>query len=378
MGSVPTTIGFPLMHLEAGERRSFLPSLMRDLEEAGAQLIVVEEGYGEAMAVPTQAYVDASPVVKVGSYEDCLSQEVVVQVRCPPDHALEALRPDTLLVAMLHFPTRPGRVARLSQLGFRCVSLDSIVDDLGRRLVENMHAVGWNGIRAAFRELRATHRRFDSPSRGPIRVTILGAGAVAGHAVRAATAYGDEELHRHLLSHNVLGVEVTILDHDVTWNENSMLSRLESTDLLVDATRRPDPSKPVIPNEWIEALPQHAVILDLAADPYDFDAVPFHVKGIEGVPEGTLDHFVFAPDDPAYERMDPRVATTFRRRAVSCYAWPGVDPAACMEVYSRQIEPVLRVVFEKSIDAWDPDHGQYYERAVARAELSRWREAHPR
>lgn len=375
---LPTTLGFPLMHLEAGERRAFLPCLMNDLEAAGAQQIVVEEGYGDGMGIPIQQYLAASTRVKVGSNEDCYSQDVVVQVRCPREDALAMLRPDAILVAMLHFPTRPGRLAHLSQLGTHCVSLDSIEDDLGHRLVENMRAVGWNGVRAAFGELRRTHRRFDSPARGPLRVTVLGAGAVAGHAIRAATRYGDEELHRHLASHNVLGVEVSVLDADVTWNENHMLSRLEQTDMLIDATKRPDPSRCVVPNEWVQALPQGAVILDLAADPYDFDTIPPHVKGIEGVPEGSLDQYVFRSDDPIYDAMDARIDTTYRRLAVSCYSWPGVEPKACMDVYSRQVEPVLRVILERPLESWDLEHGHYYERAVARGELTRWREAHLR
>jgi alanine dehydrogenase len=376
--SLPTTFGFPLMHLEAGERRAFLPCLMAELDAAGAQVIVVEEGYGDGVSEPIERYLDASPRVKVGSYEDCLAQDVVVQVRCPPDDTLRRLRPDQILVAMLHYPTRPGRVAMLSQLGIRAVSLDSVADDLGHRLVENMQGVGWYGMRAAFRELRKVHRRFDSPGRGPLRTTILGAGAVGGHAVRAATRYGDEDLHRRLVARNVLGVEVTVLDYDVTWSENVMLSRLERTDLLVDATQRRDPTSPVIPNEWVEGLPQNAVILDLAADPYTFDTVPPHVKGIEGVPEGTLDQYVFYPDDPMYGLMDPRIDTAFRRVALSCHGWPGVEPRACMDVYSRQVEPFLRVVLERPIESWDEVHGQHDERAVARAELSRWRAAHLR
>ena len=208
--TTPTSIGFPSMHLEPGERRAFLPCLMTELDSAGAQVIVIEDGYGEAMGVPVTDYLAASSKVKVGSYEDCVSQDVVVQVRCPPEETLRTIGPETILVAMLHYPTRPGRVALLSQLGIRSVSLDSIVDDLGHRLVENMRAVGWNGMRAAFRELRRTHRRFESPSRGPLRVTVLGAGAVAGHAIRAATHYGDEDLRRRLAAHNVVGVEVTV------------------------------------------------------------------------------------------------------------------------------------------------------------------------
>jgi alanine dehydrogenase len=375
---LPTTVGFPRMHLEAGEQRAFLPSLMTALDAAGAQLIVIEEGYGEGMDVDVAEYLAASPTVKVGSHQDCLAQDVVVQVRCPPEEGLRALRPNAILVAMLHFPTRPGRVAMLSELGIHAVSLDSIADDLGHRLVENVQAVGWNGVRAAFRELQKVNRRFESPGRRPLRVTVLGAGAVAGHAVRAATRYGDEDLHRRLAAHNVVGVEVTVVDFDVTWNETWMLSRLEATDLLIDASARADPSHPIVPNEWLEALPQNAVILDLAADPYDFDTIPPHIKGIEGVPDGTLDHYVFEPHDDAYERMDPRIDTTYRRIALSCYAWPGVEPLACMKVYSSQVEPVLRLILERPIDRWDADHGEYYERAVARGELSRWRAAHPR
>jgi alanine dehydrogenase len=373
--ALPTTFGFPLMHLEEGERRAFLPLLMSYLDQAGAQTIVVEEGYGEAMGVPISAYRDASSKVKVGSYQDCLGQDVVVQVRCPPEDALATLEPQTILVAMLHYPSRPSRVALLSQIGVRCVSLDSVADDLGHRLVQNMQAVGWNGMRVAFAELQRSYRRFASPVRGPIRATILGAGEVAGHAVRAATQYGDVDLHRRLMAQNVLGVAVTVVDHDVTWNENSMLSRLEGTDLLCDATRRGDLSHAVVPNQWLEVLPQHAVLLDLAADPYDFAVEPPEVKAIEGVPQGSLDHYVFPTDDPAFDALDPRVDTTNRRASVSCYSWPGVDPLRCMEVYSRQLEPVLHVISDRPIEDWDGEHGSYYERAVARAELSRWRAA---
>ncbi len=375
---LPATFGFPRMHLETGERRAFLPALMTALDEAGARELVVEEGYGEAMGVSTDDYPAASPKVRVASWEDCLSQDVVVQVRCPSQEALDRLRPEAILVAMLHYPTRPGRVAMLAQLGIRCVSLDSIEDDLGRRLVENMRAVGWNGVHAGFRELARTYPRFDAQGRRPIRTTVLGAGAVAGHAIQAATRYGDDHLHHRLTSHHVLGVEVTVLDEAVTWDENTMLSRLELTDLLVDATRRPDATRPVITNEWIESLPQHAVVLDLAADPYDFSTSPAHVKAIEGVPQGSLDQYVFPVDDPVYKEMDPRIDTTNRRLAVSCYSWPGVDPMACMEVYSHQIEPVLRVILRRPVESWDEIHGTHYERAVARAELGRWRRRHLR
>jgi len=80
-------------------------------------------------------------------------------------------------------------------------------------------------------------------------------------------------------------------------------------------------------------LPDDAVLLDLAADPYDFSVDPPRVKGIEGVPQGNLDQWVFGRDDPVWDRLDPRVRANHRRVALSCYSWPGLRPRQCMSVY---------------------------------------------
>jgi len=117
-----------------------------------------------------------------------------------------------------------------------------------------------------------------------------------------------------------------------------------------------------------------SVILDLAVDPYDFTRNPPAVKGIEGVPEGNLDKYVFYPEDPVYGLMDSRISTKHRRAALSCYSWPGVAPRENMEIYSKQVEPVLRVIVERGLDAIDAEHGSFFERAVARADLQRWQE----
>jgi alanine dehydrogenase len=369
------SIGLPRMHKEAGERRDFLPRLVGFLDRMDAAEIVVEEGYGSGMDIAIQSYLDASSRCRVGSYEECLAQDVVVVVRYPGAEIVRGLRPGTCLVSMLHFPTRPERVQMLEELGIRGVSLDGVTDDLGRRLVENVEAVGWNGVREAFKEIQKIHPRFAHPSRRPLRVTCLGAGAVGAHAIRAATRYGDPRLREEMVAARVPGVEVTVADFDLTWHENYMLTRLEQTDLLIDATQREDPTRVIVPNDWVAALPQDAVILDLSVDPYDFSVDPPKMKGIDGVPEGDLDQYVFRTDDPAYERLPEKVETRNRRVALACYSWPGLRPRDCMEVYGGQIEPVLRVILEKRIDEWDAVNGAYYERAVARAEVTRWRAA---
>src|SRR3970040_1994965 len=132
------------------------------------------------------------------------------------------MRPGTVLVSMLHYPTRPESVQRLADLGVHPVSLDAILADLGRRTVENLEAVAWNGVREAFRQIRDRHPNFDHPSRRPLHVTCLGSGAVGGHAIHAATRYGDHRLREALVAGNVPGVEGTVVDFALTWPEGYM------------------------------------------------------------------------------------------------------------------------------------------------------------
>lgn len=368
-------VGLPRMHKEAGERRDFLPRLVAFLDRLGADRIVLEEGYGTGMDVLPSDYLAASRRARFATYEECLDQDLVMVVRCPDEDALARLRPEATLLSMLHFPTRPGRVALLNRLGLTAVSLDSIADDGGHRLIENLEAVGWNGVRAAFRALAETLPHFMHPHRHPIRVTCMGSGAVGAHAIYAATRYGDRELRGRMTERHVPGVEVTVVDYDLTDSERYMQHRLAETDLLIDATQRGDPSQFVVPNPWVGLLTDHAVMLDLSADPYDFETDPPEVKGIEGMPQGNLDQYLFFPDDPVYERLDPRVDTRNRRVALSCYSWPGVQPKPCMDVYGAQLEPVLRLIAEKPVAEWRIDGTTQIERAVARAELSRWTNA---
>lgn len=360
------------MHKEAGERRDFLPSLVAFLERAGAREIVIEQDYGEGVGATTAEYVAASPLVRIGSYEDALAQDVVVVLRCPDEADMRALSPGAVLVTMLHLPTRPERATLLAALGVHGISMDAVTDEHGVRLVQNLEATAWNGVREAFRTLSSLHPHFAHPGRGPLRVTCLGAGGVGGHAVRAATRYGDHDLREELVARNVPGVEVVVADFDLTWHEDYMLERFARTDLLIDATQRRDTSVPVVPNRWLAALPEATVVLDLSADPYDFAVDPPRVKGIEGVPHGDLDQWVFSPDDVGWERVDRRVDTRERRTALSCYSWPGLAPADCMLTYGEQLEPVLGLVLSSDAADWSLSSPSHLERAVARAETSRW------
>lgn len=364
--------GFPRIHAERGEKRAFLPELIGLIAKLGVQ-VALEEGYGASLGFSEEAYRSVSGGnVRFDTLENVLQQDYIVVLRCPEEAILRLIKPGACLVSMLHFPTRPRRVELLRTLGLRAISLDSIKDDTGRRLIENLRAVGWNGMEAAFKVLAEKYSEFEDPRRGPLRVTLLGAGAVGVNVVQAATRYANEALRKRLYQAGVPGVWVNTVDYDITVHPEIIQEILTTTDILVDATQRRDTSRPVIYNEWLSKLPEHAVMLDLSVDPYNCEIEPISVKGIEGIPQGNLDQYIFAPDDPIYDRIPACVDTRVRRWAVSCYSWPGIYPVECMQLYGRQLRPILtRLIDQGGIEHLSPN-GRFFERAITRAVLDHW------
>ncbi len=363
------TLGLPCMGQEPEDRRDFLPSLARRVGNLGLD-VFVETGLGAAMGYSDSDYFNASDRVRVVERSEAFAQDVVLVLRSPDDR-FELMKPGATLVSMLHFPTRVQRYRRLKELGIEGVALDLIGDDSGRRLVENMEAVAWNGLEATFGALAQTYGGFKTHDREPIRVTIMGAGMVGKHAIEAATKYGSLERARVLSGYP--GVEVTVLGRNLTSDGGYLRRRLGVTDVLVDSAYRSDSSRPLIPNEWIEDMPEHAVVCDLSVDPYLLDADPPTVRGIEGIPQGTLEQYVFWPHDPNWRATIPHaIPDTNRRTSVSCYSWPGIHPRACMHKYEEQLLPCLERLLAAGGAASLKVDGGYLERALYRASMGAW------
>lgn len=366
-----TTIGFPRMMKEAGEKRVYLPEFIQFLAREGAT-VFLEEGYGSRSGFTFDDYRRGNPAVHMCSRAQAFQQDFVLVLRSPRLEDYERLRKGACLISMLHYPTRPLRIQKLQELGVNAISLDSIVNDNNLRLVEDMKAVAWNGLEVAFDVLE---KRWPDLNRGdgnPIRVLILGTGMVGKHAVDAATKLGNIERNNDHIEAGGAGSLAIIAGRNITSNQMIMMKLLQETDILVDSTQRRDCSKPVVPNEWIACLPKHAVITDLAVDPYTPDVTPPVVRGIEGIPQGNLNQYIFEPDDPNWDKNLPAsISFEHRRTAVTCYSWPGIHPEASMVHYGRQLEPLMQVLIRKGYAALSPD-GDYFERALYRASLKAW------
>jgi alanine dehydrogenase len=369
------TFGFPRMYNEPGEKRAFLPPLMKLLTDMGAD-VYVEAGAGVGMGYSDDDYRAGSDRVHVVDEAAAYAQDVVVVLRAP-EGRYQLLRPGTILVSMLHFTTRPERVELLQGLGIEAIALDMVTGDDGRRLVQNLRDVARNGLACAFDALERRWPPLFSPDRAPVSVTILGAGGVGKFAIEWAAKAGDEERNARLMRDGLPGVEVVVAERNLAGNEAYFRRRLAATDILVDATARRDTSKPIFPNTWLAWLPEHAVVCDLAVDPYLLDDDPPVVRGIEGIPQGNLDQWEFGPDDAAWDRLPPDVPTANRRTVVSCYSWPGVRPEACMELYGSQVTPLLKtLIWYGGRAAIGPDVS-FHGRALWRASLSRFAAEQP-
>jgi alanine dehydrogenase len=365
------TIGFPRMMKEAGELRVFLPGFIQFLVNEGAS-VYLEEGYGSRSGFTFEDYQGASPAVSICSREQAFQQDFVIVLRSPRLDEFKLLGKKSCIISMLHYPTRPRRVQLLKELNARAISMDSIVNDRNLRLMEDMRAVSWNGLEVAFDVLEERWPGLDRGDGKPFRVLVIGTGMVGKHAMDAATKLGNIERnsdHMRAGGPGSLGIAV---GRNLSTKAEIMEELFRQSDVLVDAAQRRDPSKPVVPNDWIAWLPEHAVITDLSVDPYTLEVDPPVVRGVEGVPQGNLDQYIFKPDDPNWDKtVPPLIPSTNRRTTVTCYSWPGIHPEASMLHYASQLEPLMQTLLKRGYNGLSLE-GDYFERALYRASLKAW------
>ena len=369
--SSPKTIGFPRMMKEPGEKRVFLPEFIQFLTTLGFG-VFVEEGYGSRSGLEFADYCQTNKNIRMCSREEAFAKDIVLILRSPKLDEIELLPRGTCLISMMHFPTRPRRVEMLCNQEIRAISLDSIVNDSNIRLVENMKAVAWNGLEATFDTLENCWPELVRPDGEPLQVLILGTGMVGKHAVDAACKLGNIERNNQHMRRIGPGVVASAVGRNLTAHTKALQKLFARADIVVDATQRRDTSVPVVPNEWLDWLPVHAVITDLAVDPYTLNCIPPVVRGVEGIPQGNLDQYIFFPNDPKWDDTVPATIPSEHRRTVaSCYSWPGLHPEACMRHYAQQLIPLMEVLAEKDYADLTLEGG-YFERALQRATLTAW------
>ncbi|WP_432408031.1 alanine dehydrogenase [Wukongibacter sp. M2B1] len=352
------------MH-KRGEKRDFLPDFISRLRAFIDLQIYIEKGYGKGMDFLEQDYQKNSSKVKIVSHDEVYKQDLVIILRAPTEEEIRKMKEGSVLISMLHYSTRPVRNDLLKKKKIKCYSMDSMVNDKNERMVVNYWGTSMSGASVAFDKLKETMLDFYSENRKPINVSLVGFGQVGINALKAFNKLS----HREFYDRKVLGLVVKVLSRSITRDIDALIPILRETDILVDASKRRDPSKVIVPNDLISHMPEHAIILDLTADPYDDKVKPMQQKGIEGIPTGNLEKYIIEPDDELYNTIPDGVNKSNRRTVVSCNAWPGVHPKESMKVYGNQMYPFMKVLLEKTPKALLINSDNPYERALVRSSL---------
>lgn len=361
------TIGLPKIYGIEGEKRIFLPSFVEKLNQYNVE-VLLEEDYGVEMGFSKDDYLKVNNKVKFVSHDKVYEQDLVIVLKAPNHEELERMKKGSRLISMLHYDSRPKLVEQIKEKEIISYSMDSIVDDNHNRMVVTYELTALGGVRVAFAEMKKRKRDFFSKNRGPIKVTIIGMGQLGVRAGRICMSFGSEKILQEIREKDISGVMVQYIGKHITKHKRLLPDILKDTDLLVDATRRLDFSKCIIPNEYIKFLKEDSIILDLTADPYDTSVVPIYIKAIEGLPHGDLIKYVFEKDDKGYDVIPRGVSTKYRRTTVSCNGWPGTLPKESMKIYEEKLLPFVDIFFKKEHEV-DLKSNNNFERALYRGTL---------
>ncbi len=346
--------GFISMRFEKKEVRDFRPSFFKNLRNL-TQKIYLDYGYGEKLGFHEKDYVSANPNIIFRNRFEVFKKDCVITIRTPDFDELLFLNQNAVFMSMLHYSTRKKRNEFLLKKKINLISMDSITDDSGKRLIQNYEGTVENAFNVAYGEIfnYIKDKEF-------VRVLVIGSGEIGKIAVDKA------------IKLSLKPVIVETIGKNITSNINIVNHILQKTDILVDASKREDSTKYIIKNESIKYLPEEAIILDISADDYDVNIDPIQVKGIEGIPTGTIDKYVFNINSDEYDRIPRDVYSSNRRKVISCNAWPAVNPHNCLTVYENQILPFINTLSECDFNKLDLVSKDYYIRALARGKYEYW------
>jgi alanine dehydrogenase len=368
------TMGFPRMHKEINEKRDFLPSFFDMLKKEKVR-IFLEEGYGSDLGYTREDYLKENETIQFVSNRQCYEKDIVIVLRSPEFEQIDYMKEGSILLSMLHYPTRASRVEKLKEKGIFAVSMDSIRNDFLERIVVNYEGTSGNGMDVAFTELAKNYKDICIEDRKPLIVSIMGMGRVGLTAARLAGKYANNKANEDIFQEKTKGVLVNMLARNITNDKKEMIKILKKTDILVDATTRDDATKYIVSNELLGHLKEHSIILDLTADPYLTDANSVQIKAVEGIPPGTLDKVVIYPNDDVYSTIPRCLKSLNQRTVVSCNAWPGVTPKPCMDLYGKQLIYIVQNLIGYSAEDFHLYSDDYFNRSIYRGTIECFEES---
>ncbi len=270
--------------------------------------VIVEKGAGLGIDIPDKAFIGVG--CKIGPPEKVYSCDIVVRIKEPSFEEIKMIRPDSIIMSMMHLRCRPKLEEALRRQQLIAIPLENLKDTFGKRRVEAVEDSGRIGMKYGF--------KLWGKDPAIANVKIMGYGNMAIAAIRCAARNR---------------AKVTVLNKK---DFSEMAKHIPGTDILVDAVNRPyrrEVSKepPFVTREMLKLLKPGSVIVDLVSNPENHAPV-------ETMRPTTLNDLHYMVDGIYH---------------TSCWGWPGLEPEKIAKRYSLQLTPILKDIADNGIDKCD-------------------------
>jgi alanine dehydrogenase len=268
-------IGIPRERSLQERRVALTPSSIQTLIARGHQ-VFVEHRAGEQAAFPDRIYTEAGATI-VYSPEDLFQNaEYIVKITPLSEKELDLLRPKQIVFSAVHLGSiRPDHLKKLLQKNITAVGYEFLqAKDGSLPIMRIMSEIaGYSAIQIAAELLAREGRSMllgGITGVPPAKVVILGAGTVALHACRTASALGcditvlDEEVYRLQRLKSLLGdytIATGLIQPDILYE------LLPRTDVLIGALyRKGAGAHLVVTSDMVARMPEGSLIVDVAID----------------------------------------------------------------------------------------------------------------
>ena len=265
------SLGVPKESLDGERRVALTPESVEVLVKAGAN-VVVQENAGEAAGYTNEAYLKSGAKI-VDNAIDVFRCDVIVKVAFPEVLEVELMRSHSLLISNVYCDSPHARVAMkgLADKKITAIAFERITDDGGfspiQRTLEQI--AGKVAVLVASQLLSTWHGGkglllCEIPGMEPLKMLILGSGAMAEAAAKTATSLG--------VSVTVLGAPPSKLGElgqipitGMLYSGN-LLSHLEKADVVIGTVCPMDDENFIIDEEMVKKMKKGAVVIDVLAE----------------------------------------------------------------------------------------------------------------
>ena len=268
-------IGIPREKSLQERRVALTPAAVKTLVARGHQ-VFIEHRAGDQAAFPDRLYAEAGATIIYQPEELFQTADYIVKIAPLSEKEIDFLRPRQIVFSAVHLGSlTPSHLKKLLQKNITAIGYEFLqAKDGSLPIMRIMSEIAGHSVMQIAAEILAQEGRGmllgGITGVPPARVLILGAGTVALHACRIATAMGcritvlDEEVYRlqrlkSLLSDYALSTG--LIQPDLLYE------LLPQTDVLIGALyRKGAGAHLVVTADMVSRMPEGSVIIDVAID----------------------------------------------------------------------------------------------------------------